>query len=293
MNLEVTDLTIELRGRRVVDSVSFSIPAGQSFGIIGESGSGKSLTVLAILGLLPEGASVTGSIRYGDRELVGLADRELAQIRGDQIGIVFQEPQTALSPLRRLGKQMTEALRIHYSLTRAEERATAIELATRVGLPNPDSIVRAYPHQVSGGQRQRAAIAAAIATNPRILIADEPTTALDVTVQKEILALFRRLTDSTEMSLVFITHDLAVLSQVADQMIVLHEGRVIERGTASTVLRSPRHSVTQALVSAARELSWKKPSNRAAATLPGGVVGEASEKQLGEAVDKSRGGMDG
>ncbi len=259
MSLQITDLTIELRGTRVVDSVSFAVEPGQRLGIIGESGSGKSLTALAILGLLPEGARVTGSILYNGRELVGLPDRELAQLRGDQIGIVFQEPQTALSPLRRLGPQITESLRIHYSLTRAQEKEAAIELAARVGLPDPEEIMRSYPHQVSGGQRQRAAIAAAIAAGPELLIADEPTTALDVTVQKGILSLFRELSEDGDTGLIFITHDLAVLSQIADELIVLDGGRVVERGTVSSVLTDPQHASTRALVSAARATAWKRP----------------------------------
>lgn len=260
MTLLVKDLCISIGGRQVVSGVSFEVPNGARVGIIGESGSGKSLTALAVLGLLPAEAEVTGSIVFNGRELVGLADRELAAIRGDQIGIVFQEPQTALSPLIRLGKQMTESLRIHYTLSRAQAREAAIELANRVGLPDPDSIVRAYPHEVSGGQRQRAAIAAAIAAGPELLIADEPTTALDVTVQKGVLELFRELSTDTGSSLIFITHDLAVLKQIADHMIVLDDGTVVEHGRVDSVLSNPQHPSTRALVEAARATSWRRPA---------------------------------
>ncbi|GAA3597367.1 hypothetical protein GCM10022198_21920 [Klugiella xanthotipulae] len=262
MSLVVSGLSISIGGTLVVDDISFSVPDGQRFGIIGESGSGKSMTALALLGLLPEEALVTGSILYQDRELVGLRDRDFAAVRGDQIGIVFQEPQTALSPLRRLGAQMTAALRIHYTLSRAQAQEAAIDLATRVGLPNPESIVRAYPHQVSGGQRQRAAIAAAIAAGPDLLVADEPTTALDVTVQAEILDLFRRLSEEGGTSLIFITHDLAVLRQIADRMIVLDGGRVVEQGSVTSVLRNPQHPSTRALVAAAHATAWKRPEAR-------------------------------
>ncbi|MFC4223068.1 ABC transporter ATP-binding protein [Lysinibacter cavernae] len=260
MSLIVHELCVSIGGRQVVSGVSFEVSDGERVGIIGESGSGKSLTALAILGLLPAEAEVGGSILFNGRELVGCSDRELAAIRGDQIGIVFQEPQTALSPLIRLGKQMTESLRIHYTLSRTQAKDAAVELARRVGLPDPESIVRSYPHEVSGGQRQRAAIAAAIAAGPELLIADEPTTALDVTVQKGVLELFRELSDETGSSLVFITHDLAVLKQIADRMIVLDDGAVVESGTVDAVLSNPQHPSTRALVAAALATSWRRPA---------------------------------
>src|SRR5690606_26656343 len=187
MSLEVQDLVIEIGGRRVVDGVSFAVPDGARLGLIGESGSGKSLTALALLGLLPEDATTTGSIRWNGQELLGLADRDLAQLRGDEIGIVFQEPRTALNPIRTVGSQIGESLRIHEGISRRDARRRAVGEAARVHLPDPEQIVRRYPHQLSGGQRQRVAIAMALACRPRLLIADEPTTALDVTIQAEIL----------------------------------------------------------------------------------------------------------
>lgn len=257
MSLEVEELTITIGDRRVVDGVSFAVPDGARVGLIGESGSGKSLTALAILGLLPEGTRAGGSIRWNGRELIGLPDRELAAIRGDEIGIVFQEPRTALNPIRTVGRQIAESVRIHEGVSRREAAARAIAEAERVRLPDPDRIVRRYPHQLSGGQRQRVAIAMALACRPRLLIADEPTTALDVTIQAEILALLRTLVEESGMSLVFITHDLAVLSQIASHAIVLEHGRVVESGPLSTLLRTPASPVTQALLRDATATVWK------------------------------------
>jgi peptide/nickel transport system ATP-binding protein len=240
----VRDLVIEIGGRRVVDGVSFDVADGARVGLIGESGSGKSLTALAILGLLPEGATASGSVRWNDRELIGLTDRQLAELRGDEIGIVFQEPRTALNPLRTVGRQIAESIRIHEGLGRREALARAVIEAERVHLPEPAQIVRRYPHQLSGGQRQRVAIAMALACRPRLLIADEPTTALDVTIQAEILELLASLVETDGMSLVFITHDLAVLSQVATDAVVLEEGRIVEQGPLSRLLTEPSSPVT-------------------------------------------------
>ncbi len=257
MSLEVRDLTIDIAGRRVVDGVSFDVPDGARVGLIGESGSGKSLTALALLGLLPDGATAGGSIRWNGREILGLPDRELARIRGDEIGIVFQEPRTALNPIRTVGRQIAESVRIHEGLGRRDALARAVAEAERVHLPEPTQIVRRYPHQLSGGQRQRVAIAMALACRPRLLIADEPTTALDVTIQAEVLELLRSLVTSEGMSLVFITHDLAVLSQVATHAVVLDEGRVIEHGALATLLTAPASPITQALLRDATATLWR------------------------------------
>ena len=257
MSLEVKDLAIDIDGTRVVHSVSFDVPDGARVGLIGESGSGKSLTALAILGLLPEGATVSGSIRWNGRELVGLPDRELAELRGDEIGIVFQEPRTALNPIRTVGRQMSEPARIHEHLGRRDRKQRAIEEAARVKLPNPERIVQRYPHQLSGGQRQRVAIGMALACRPELLIADEPTTALDVTIQAEILRLLRSLVQSEGMSLVFITHDLAVLSEIATYAVVLEHGRVAEAGPLSELLTAPKAAVTQGLLRDATATLWK------------------------------------
>jgi peptide/nickel transport system ATP-binding protein len=265
MTLVVTDLSIEIGGRVVVDSLGFTVENGQRFGLIGESGSGKSLTALAILGLLPDGATVSGSVLLDGVELLGLPDRELAGIRGNRIGIVFQEPRTALNPLRRIGRQISEPLRIHEGLSRRDADARAIELAASVLLPEPERIVRLYPHQLSGGQRQRVAIAIALACSPAVLIADEPTTALDVTIQAEILALFDRLIERSGTALIFVTHDLAVLSQVSTEVVVLAHGKAVESGPVSRILAAPQHPVTIGLLEAARATSWD-PQRPATAT---------------------------
>ncbi|HWL77298.1 ABC transporter ATP-binding protein [Microbacterium sp.] len=257
MSLSVRDLTIDIAGRRVVDGVSFDVPDGARVGIIGESGSGKSLTALAIMGLLPEEATAAGSIRWNDRELLGLSDRELAGIRGDEIGIVFQEPQTALNPIRTVGRQIAEPIRIHEGASKKEAWARAVKAAERMLLPDPERIVKRYPHQLSGGQRQRVAIAMALVARPRLLIADEPTTALDVTIQAEILELLRDLVDDAGMSLVFITHDLAVLSQIAEFGVVLEHGKVVESAPVSTLLTSPSSPVTQGLLRDATATLWR------------------------------------
>ncbi|WP_336640584.1 ABC transporter ATP-binding protein [Microbacterium sp. USHLN272] len=257
MSLVVEDLTVKIDGRRVVDGVSFEVADGARLGLIGESGSGKSLTALAILGLLPDGATAAGSIRWNGTELIGMPDRELARLRGDEIGIVFQEPRTALNPIRTVGRQIAEAIRIHEGIGRREARARAVQEAARVRLPDPESIVDRYPHQLSGGQRQRVAIAMALACRPRVLIADEPTTALDVTIQSEILALLLHLVEDEGMSLVFITHDLAVLAQVATEGVVLEHGRVVESAPVSTLLTAPSSPITQGLLRDATATLWR------------------------------------
>jgi peptide/nickel transport system ATP-binding protein len=262
VTLEVQDLTVGIGGRRVVDGVSFAVPDGARVGLIGESGSGKSLTALAILGLLPDGAEVGGSVRWNGRELIGLSDGELAQLRGDEIGIVFQEPRTALNPIRTVGRQIAESIRIHEKASKRDAAARAVAEAARVALPDPERIVNRFPHQLSGGQRQRVAIAMALACRPRLLIADEPTTALDVTIQAEILDLLHSLVDDDGMSLVFITHDLAVLSQIATHGVVLEDGRVVEEGPVSRLLTAPSSPVTQGLLRDATATLWR----------PGGVA---------------------
>lgn len=257
MTLSVHDLVIEIDGRPVVDGISFEVPDGTRLGLIGESGSGKSLTALAILGLLPEGATASGSIRWNGVELIGMPDRDLARLRGDDVGIVFQEPRTALNPIRTVGRQIAESIRIHERIGRREARERAIVEAARVRLPDPESIVDRYPHQLSGGQRQRVAIAMALACRPKLLIADEPTTALDVTIQAEILALLLSLVEEEGMSLVFITHDLAVLAQVATDGVVLEQGRVVEAASVHHLLTAPSSPITQGLLRDATATLWR------------------------------------
>ncbi|GAA2957125.1 ABC transporter ATP-binding protein [Microbacterium schleiferi] len=257
MSLEVHGLTIEIGGERVVDGVSFEVPDGGTVGLIGESGSGKSLTALAIVGLLPQGAQASGSIRWRGQEVLGLHERAFAELRGDEIGIVFQDPLTALNPVRTVGRQIAESVRIHERLRGRGLRERAIAEAARVALPEPEAIIKRYPHQLSGGQRQRVAIAMALACRPRLLIADEPTTALDATVQAGILDLLRGLTADEDMSLLFITHDLAVLAQVATHAVVLERGRVVEAGAVPRLLSAPRAAVTQGLLRDATATLWR------------------------------------
>lgn len=260
--LEVEDLRIRIAGRELVHGVGFTVPTGQRLGVIGESGSGKTLSMLAVLGLLPHDARVSGSIRWNGRDVLGLSDRDVARIRGKEMGIVFQDPNSALDPIRTVGAQIGESLEIHYALTRREVAQRVLAAVDQVGLPDPDQIVRRYPHQLSGGQRQRVAIAMALVTGPRLIVADEPTTALDVTVQAGILALFDDLVDTLGSSLVFVTHDIALLGSVVSDVIVMSGGSIVERGTLDRLLSSPSTRVTEDLVAAARMASWDQGAAR-------------------------------
>ncbi|PCN46906.1 ABC transporter ATP-binding protein [Curtobacterium sp. 'Ferrero'] len=253
--LEVRDLTVRIAGRTVLDRVTFTVPPGRRVGVIGASGSGKSMTALALMGLEPSGAAVSGSIRLDGTELVGMPDRDRARHRGSGIGMVFQEPGTALDPLRRVGAQIAEPLRLHHGLDRRAAARRAAELAAEVGLPDPASLLRQYPHQLSGGQRQRVCIAMALAGRPAYLVADEPTTALDVTTEARILDLFEGL----DAGMVFVTHDLAVLARITDTAVVLDAGRVVEQGSVRDLLDSPAHPATAALVAAARATVRRTP----------------------------------
>ncbi|WP_410585931.1 ABC transporter ATP-binding protein [Amycolatopsis sp. lyj-23] len=256
--LEVEDLTVHIGTRTLLEDISFTVDAGERVGLIGASGSGKSLTALAVLGLLPDGMTVRGSVRLDGTELLGRPDRALSAVRGERIAMVFQDPRTALNPLMRVGRQIAEPLRAHRGLTRKAAAAEAVALAGKVGLPDPGHAVRAFPHQLSGGQRQRVGIAIALACRPSVLLADEPTTALDVTVQAEILRLLDALVAEEGTALVFITHDLAVLAQVARRVLVLGGGRLLEDGTLADVLRAPRHPGTRALLDVARAGAFRR-----------------------------------
>jgi peptide/nickel transport system ATP-binding protein len=256
MGLEVTDLRVRFGGRELVSGVSFAVAAGERLGIIGESGSGKTLTILSLLGLLPPRAQVAGSIRWNGTELVGRTEKELARIRGREIGIVFQDPSSALNPIRTIGSQISEGLAIHYDLDRRELRQRTLAAAAKVGLGDVEEVLRRYPHQLSGGQRQRVAIAMAVATGPSLIIADEPTTALDVTVQAGILSLFNDLVGELGSSLIFVTHDVALLASVVTDALVMAAGQVVEAGRLEQLLFSPQQALTKALVNAARVTSW-------------------------------------
>ncbi len=253
--LEISGLTVSTdSGSHVLEGVSFGVAAGERVGLIGESGSGKSMTALAATGLLPDVMTASGSILLDGHQVVGASERQMLSLRGKTASIVFQEPLTALDPLMRLGKQLEIPFKRHRKLSGTALRESVLAALREVQIADPDRVARSYPHEVSGGQRQRVAIAMALACNPRLLIADEPTTALDVTVQAEILALLDSLIRDRGMSLLFISHDLAVVSQITDRVIVLQHGQVMESSTVHEVLNSPTNDYTARLVASAREL---------------------------------------
>jgi oligopeptide transport system ATP-binding protein len=234
----------------VVDGVDYRVEPAQVFGIAGESGSGKTMSMLALLGLLPPGAVVEGRASFGGKDLLRLRGRELRAISGRDIGMVFQDPMTSLHPMLSVGRQLTEHVRRHLGLGKRAATQRASSLLEQVRIPDPSSALHAYPHQFSGGMRQRIAIAIALACGPRLLIADEPTTALDVTVQAGILRLLDSLRREYELSVVLITHDLAVMSSIADRVSIFYAGRVVESGARGDLLRQPRHPYTRALLDA-------------------------------------------
>ncbi|AMB58172.1 ATP-binding cassette domain-containing protein [Microterricola viridarii] len=253
-NLSVSSASAAPDAAPLVDELSFSLERGARLGLIGESGSGKSLTSLAITGLLPTGLEASGSVILNDTEVIGADDRVLRPLRGPVASIVFQEPLTALDPLMRVGRQVAGPIRRHRGLRGAALDTAVREALDEVALPDLDRMLRAYPHEISGGQRQRVAIAIALASRPALLIADEPTTALDVTVQAEVLQLLNRLVDERAMALLFISHDLAVVSSMVDEVIVLSKGVAVERGPVTGVLRAPQHEYTARLVASAAAL---------------------------------------
>jgi oligopeptide/dipeptide ABC transporter ATP-binding protein len=278
--LEISELTVELPTTsgwvRPIGGVSFVLGQGESLGIVGESGSGKTMLALALMGLTPPGADVKGQATLqlaaanGNARPAGAADdraldlltasaQEMRAVRGGQIGMIFQEPMTALDPVQRVGGQIEEAIRAHDPrISGAEVRKRTIQALERAAVPEPERRARQYPHELSGGLRQRALIAMALAASPSVLIADEPTTALDVTVQAQILELLAQLRRDLRLSLIFITHDLGVVAQIADRVLVMYAGRVVEEGPTQDVLRSPRHPYTEGLLRAAPRLQRTK-----------------------------------
>jgi oligopeptide/dipeptide ABC transporter ATP-binding protein len=280
-NLDVRGLTVELPTQagwiRPVNDVSFALGAGETLGIVGESGSGKTMLALALMGLEPKGARLTGEAWLSRRgrangngsgstaspaaseNLLTASRKVMWNLRGGEIAMVFQEPMTALNPVVRVGAQIEEAIRAHQPrLSRDEVRRRALESLERTAIPEPAHRAHQYPHQLSGGLRQRAMIAMALAAGPRVLIADEPTTALDVTVQKQILALLAALGRDLKLSILFITHDFGVVAQIADRVAVMYAGRVVEQGLTDEVLRHPRHPYTEGLLRAAPRLNREK-----------------------------------
>jgi len=271
MLLEVAGLAVDLPApgamQRVVDRISFSLDEGESLGVVGESGSGKTMTALALMALTPEGARVSGSIRFEGRELIGLEDEAMRQLRGDRIAMIFQEPMTALNPLHRVGAQVAEPLMLHRGLDRRDARERAVDLLERVRLADPERAARSYPFELSGGERQRAMIAMAIGCGPRLIIADEPTTALDVTVQARILALIDGLKSESKMAVILVSHDLAVIAGHCDRVIVMYAGVIMESGPVETVLREPRNPYTLALLEARPQAG--APRGARLKTIPG------------------------
>jgi ABC-type glutathione transport system ATPase component len=251
--LEIRGLTLELGGRRILDGVDVAAPAGQVTGLAGESGSGKTMTGLAVMGLQPAGARVSGTVAYDDGELsvpdlLALRSGALNRLRGRRIAMVFQDPTASLQPMLSIGTQLTDHLRHHLRLPRRAALTRATELLERVRVPSPEAALKRYPHQFSGGQLQRIAFAIAIACDPKVLIADEPTTALDVTVQAGVLRLLRELTDDLDLAVLLVTHDLGVMSAVADTVAVMRHGRVVEHGDRYQVIREPRTDYARELV---------------------------------------------
>jgi peptide/nickel transport system ATP-binding protein len=272
--LEVDNLRIVLQTQRgpatAVRGVSFALERGQTLGLIGESGCGKSITVLSLMGLLPENAQVTGSIRFDGEELVGKPDADLCRLRGNRIGMIFQEPMTALNPVHSIGRQVAEPLRLHRGLSGAAARKEAIALLDRVGIPDAARRIDAYPHQFSGGQRQRITIAMALACGPDLLIADEPTTALDVTIQQQILDLIDDLVAERGMALMLISHDLGVIAQNVARMLVMYGGSVVESGSTESVFAHMTHPYTRGLFAARPKLGAARGARLAtiAGTVP-------------------------
>ena len=254
--LEIRDLAVEFATReglvKAVDGVSLSVDRGEVLGIVGESGSGKSVTGLAVLGLIdPPGRIARGSIRLMGEELVGKSEQDLRGLRGRRMAMIFQDPMTTLNPVLRIDTQMIEAITAHEAVSAKAARARAAEALARVGIPSPDERLLAYPHQLSGGMRQRVAIAVALLHGPALLVADEPTTALDVTIQAQILAEVQQLCAETGTALVWITHDLAVVAGLADRLAVMYAGRIVEEGPVDRVLDDPRHPYTAGLLGSA------------------------------------------
>jgi len=275
--LEVTDLEVTLGGRRVVESVRFAVEPGRTLAIVGESGSGKSVSLLAATRLLGGRAQVRGRVRFRGRDLLAAADREVRQLLGRDIGFVFQDPQSNLHPFKTIGRQIDEALRVHGVRGRAARRERVHELLDEVGIADPEHAYRHYPAEFSGGMRQRVMIAMAIACSPALLIADEPTTALDASVQADILALLARLQRDHDMAMVFVSHDLAVVHQIADTVTVVRSGRVVESGPVQQIYRRPESAYTRRLLAASRlhslaDAGEARPALRPAAAEPEPVL---------------------
>lgn len=266
--LQIENLSLNILGLKILSDVRFEVDRGEVVGVIGESGSGKSMTALSIMQLLPHGTDVTGSIRLDDEELLTKTEKQMCAVRGADVGMVFQEPMTALNPVKTIGDQVAETVMIHRGASRAEALSTARETLNRVGLPEDRFPLTRYPHELSGGQRQRVVIAMAIALRPKLLIADEPTTALDVTTQAQILTLLKRLVDEDGMGLILITHDLAVVADIADRIVIMKSGEVVEAGPAVQLFRAMQHPYSKALMAATSHHPVRNPPKVALNAVP-------------------------
>ncbi len=275
--LQVSDLHVEIASRRgivhAVDGISLEVPAGEAVGLVGESGSGKSMTLKAILGVLPPEAKVTaGSVVLNGTDLVQLSGSQLNKIRGPDIAMIFQEPMSALNPVMRVGAQIAEAPQVHLGMNRRQAADRALELMRRVGIPDPERRFRSFPHEFSGGMRQRVMIAIALSCEPALILCDEPTTALDVTIQDQILRLLHRLCRESGTSLVFVTHDLPVVAQICQQLAVMYAGQIVEQGTVQEVLTRPSHPYTLGLVRSAPDVDHPRSSLEAIPGSPPSLI---------------------
>ena len=253
MLLDIRDLHVTFlsTGKEAVRGVDLAIEPGQRLGLVGESGSGKTVTAMALSGLIERwNVNMTGQVLFEGRDLLSCSREELRHVQGEDIGVVFQEPMTSLNPLMRVGRQVEEVLRIHTDLSAAEIRRMALEAMEQVGLPDPERTYEKYPHQLSGGQRQRAVIASAMVIHPKLLICDEPTTALDVTVQAQILELLRNVSEQFGVAILLISHDLSVVRRLCDQVAVMYRGRIVERGSTDDIFNAPQDEYTQRLIAA-------------------------------------------
>jgi peptide/nickel transport system ATP-binding protein len=267
--LEVKDLRILIKGYTAVEGLSFRVDQGEIVGLVGESGCGKSLTALSIPALLPQGGLVAGGkVLFRGRDLGVLGERELRLLRGREISMVFQEPLSSLNPLLRIGRQITEPLELHGQKNRAENGKRAVEIMESLGLPEPEKLMRLYPHQLSGGMCQRVMIALAMIAGPRLLIADEPTTALDVSVQAQILELLKKINRETGISILFISHDLSVINRICHRVLVMYAGKLVEQGTVEEVFTRPCHEYTRGLLGS---LPGRGGKGKALVNIPGRV----------------------
>jgi peptide/nickel transport system ATP-binding protein len=270
--LDVNNLQVEIRKQgkevRILDSISFSIYKGETLGIVGESGCGKSMTALSVMRLLPENAKIKGEVKLDNIMVSSLSKKQLEEVRGNYISMIFQEPLTSLNPLHRIGKQIEESLVLHTKQSKKERRQKAIELLIAVGLPRAEEIIDEYPHQLSGGMRQRVMIAMAMACQPKLLICDEPTTALDVTVQAQILELMNDLKTKNNMSMILITHDFGVVAEVCDRVLVMYAGKIVEEAPVEELFERPCHPYTQGLLELIPRLEIKKER---LGSIPGSV----------------------